>query len=127
MSYPACFPSQAQYDHWARLARQSGTDPTWPCIDCTKAFQRRMYQAGRCEHPDAFPGDPRPCPVPSAAATPEASSGKTPITAQPKPKAANKGGRKRRRSAPSAAKRCSVRSEKPAKPGAAKAKPRRQT
>lgn len=107
MSYPACFDSQRDYDLWARLARTTGDDPTWPCIDCTKDFQRRMYREGRCEHPEVFPGEGRPCPVPSADDNPEVSSGETPPPAirrgRPKGKKGQKAARKPQSSAPTAA------------------------
>ena len=79
MSYPRCFNSQKAYDAWAYYADRSKVSPQWPCIDCTVAFQQRMDAAGRCKHPEAIPGKPKPCSVPSADVLPEASSGKPPL------------------------------------------------
>ena len=79
MSYPRCFRSQKAYDAWAYYADRSQVSPNWPCIDCSEAYQARMIAARRCQHPEAIPGKSRPCPVPSADALLEASSGKTPL------------------------------------------------
>ncbi len=76
MSYPRCFRSQKAYDAWAFYADRSQVSPNWPCIDCSEAYQSRMVAARRCQHPEAIPGKPRPCPVPSAEELPEDSSGK---------------------------------------------------
>ena len=87
MSYPPCFNSLKEHQDWQRLARRTTKQVDWPCVDCTLDYQQRMHEAGRCQHPEAIvgktkPRKPKSCPVPSAAAKPAASSGKTP-TANP--------------------------------------------
>lgn len=126
MSYPACFNSQREYDHWSRLARTTKVDSRHPCIDCTVAYQQRMTAAGRCAYPDAILEDSEPCLVPFAAVKPEASSGKTPTPVNRQRKAGKKTGRKHSRSVPTVVNASSPHSGKSGKTGAAGAKSRKR-
>lgn len=47
---PRCFPSDQDWREW--LAARS--DARSPCEDCSRAYQRRMMSAGRCERPEAL-------------------------------------------------------------------------
>ena len=118
MTYPKCFNSQAEHEQWVAFAKRSNAKPDWPCLDCTRTYQRLMTAAGRCEQPEAIPGKPRPCPAPSADTKPEASSGK------PR-KRGRKADAKASPSAPSAAKPSSARSGKRKRKGSATRKKRR--
>lgn len=89
MSYPPCFKSLKEHQEWQKLARRTTKQVDWPCVDCTLEYQQRMYEDGRCQHPEAIvgktkPRKPKSCRVPSAAAKPAASSGKTTTTAKAK-------------------------------------------
>lgn len=48
MTYPACYPSQADYTDWARYAR-TAHELASPCMDCTKRYRAEMTHAGRCD------------------------------------------------------------------------------
>jgi hypothetical protein len=91
MSFPPCFNSLKEHQEWKTLARRTTKQVNWPCVDCTLEYQQRMIEAGRCQHPDAMVGHTQPrksnlCPAPSAVAKPEASSGKSLETAEPRRK-----------------------------------------
>ncbi len=47
---PRCFPSDQDWREW--LAARA--DARSPCEDCSRAYQRRMLAAGRCERPEAL-------------------------------------------------------------------------
>jgi hypothetical protein len=51
-SYPLCFESKKQYQHWGKLVRGSVRAMYGPCTDCTPEYQERMKQQMRCEHPE---------------------------------------------------------------------------
>lgn len=46
-SYPACFPSQADYNRWRKLARLS-QEVVSPCSDCDAKYRDRMQAQNKC-------------------------------------------------------------------------------
>ncbi len=46
----ACFDNADEWDAWLAYNKLSHS-PVTPCHDCTKAYQRAMLAAGRCENP----------------------------------------------------------------------------
>ena len=49
---PPCFESPRQYKLW-----QAANLRISHCVDCTVSFQQEMIALGRCQHPDAIPGE----------------------------------------------------------------------
>ena len=45
---PDCYNTQADYDGWADLVRES-REAASPCTDCPKEYQTRMLRQKRCD------------------------------------------------------------------------------
>lgn len=53
MSFPACFPTHAQYREWRKVAIIAKESVT-PCTDCTRPYKAHMTDQGKC-----FPSEVR--------------------------------------------------------------------
>lgn len=51
---PACFPSQAVWNEYSALARESGSASFNYCIDCTAEYKARMATKRLCKYPGTF-------------------------------------------------------------------------
>ena len=54
---PPCFESPRQYKLWRAANLRTPQKTSTICVDCTVVYQQEMMALGRCQHPDAIPGE----------------------------------------------------------------------